>query len=247
MSGRLLAAKPGPVALVGSGEYLPAMLEVEAALLAGRPARYVQLPTAAGREGRGSIARWVSLGAQQAARLGVEAVSVMVLDRESADDESNVQRVAGAGLIYLSGGDPAYLADTLRGTRVWAAIRGEWEQGAALAGCSAGAMALTGWVPDIRRPGAEPVPGLGLIPMLRVLPHFDRMGRWAPRMAESLAAQVPTGVILIGIDEETAIVSDGDELGRWMVKGGGSAWVIDPDGQRPVGAGEEILVPAVRP
>ncbi|MBC7373040.1 MAG: peptidase, partial [Frankiales bacterium] len=37
---------PGPLALVGSGEYLPVMLEVEAQLLAGRPARYVQLPTA---------------------------------------------------------------------------------------------------------------------------------------------------------------------------------------------------------
>src|SRR5205807_5398713 len=30
---------PGPVALVGSGEYLPMMAPVEAALLAGRPAR----------------------------------------------------------------------------------------------------------------------------------------------------------------------------------------------------------------
>src|SRR6059058_4954141 len=69
---------PGPVALVGSGEYLPVMAPVEAALLAGRPPRYVQLPTAAAEEGPGSVARWVALGAEQAQRLGVEAVPVMV-------------------------------------------------------------------------------------------------------------------------------------------------------------------------
>ena len=63
---------PRPVALVGSGEYLPVMAAVEAGLLAGRPPRYVQLPTAATLEGEASIARWVALGVAQAGRLGVE-------------------------------------------------------------------------------------------------------------------------------------------------------------------------------
>ena len=107
-------AQPGPVALVGSGEYLPAMLELEAALIAGRPPRYVQLPTAAGREGPASVSRWVALGEQQAARLGVEAVPIMVLDRDSAEDPGNAELVAGAGLIYLSGGSPAHLATRSR-------------------------------------------------------------------------------------------------------------------------------------
>ena len=34
---------PGPVALVGSGEYLPVMEDVERRLIAGRPPRFVQL------------------------------------------------------------------------------------------------------------------------------------------------------------------------------------------------------------
>ena len=42
---------PGPLALVGSGEYLPVMADVERMLLAGRPPRYVQIPTAAAPEG----------------------------------------------------------------------------------------------------------------------------------------------------------------------------------------------------
>ena len=41
------AGSPGPLALVGSGEYLPQMAALEAALLVGRPPRYVQLATAA--------------------------------------------------------------------------------------------------------------------------------------------------------------------------------------------------------
>ncbi|MGD0808695.1 MAG: Type 1 glutamine amidotransferase-like domain-containing protein [Acidimicrobiales bacterium] len=233
---------PGPVALVGSGEYLAVMAELEAALIAGRPSRYVQLATAAGMEGPGSIDRWTALGAAQAARLGVEAVPVKALDRESAEDAANAEQVRGAGLIYLSGGNPSYLADTLRETLVWAAIVEEWLKGAALAGCSAGAMALTGWVPNIRRPEAEPRAGLGTVPKLWVLPHFDRLKEWAPRTAEVVAAQVPAGMTLIGIDEETAIVSDGNDLSRWVVHGRQSVWVSGPDGWESFRAGAEVRV-----
>jgi len=42
---------PGPLALVGSGEYLAVMAGVEGALIEGRPRRYVQIPTAAAPEG----------------------------------------------------------------------------------------------------------------------------------------------------------------------------------------------------
>jgi len=64
--------EPGPVALVGSGEYLPVMHEVEASLLAGRAPRYVQLATAAAPEGQQSLARWHELGRRAAERLDVE-------------------------------------------------------------------------------------------------------------------------------------------------------------------------------
>lgn len=230
----------GPVALVGSGEYLPVMTEMEGALIAGRPPRYVQLPTAAGQEGPGSLSRWVGLGAEQAERLGVEAVAVMAIDRASAEDPELATQVKGAGLIYLSGGSPPYVADTLRASLVWSAIVEEWEAGAALAGCSAGAIALTDWVPNIRRPEAPARAGLGVVKGLRVLPHFDRMARWAPQLAESIVAALPPGVTLVGIDEETAIVSDGSDLRRWVVHGRQAAWVCGPDGRTAFRAGEEI-------
>ena len=121
---------PGPLALVGSGEYLPQMLDVEAALLAGRPPRYVQLATAAAPDGPSVLARWHDLGLAQAARLGVEAVILPVNDRADADDPALAAQVAGAGLVYLSGGHPAYLADTLRDSVVWAAVVAAWQGGA---------------------------------------------------------------------------------------------------------------------
>ena len=72
----------------------------------------------------------------------------MVKNREQADDETIAAQVAGAGLIYLSGGDPQVLAATLRDTALWRAIVAAWQNGAALAGCSAGAMALGDRVPE---------------------------------------------------------------------------------------------------
>ncbi|MBC7373444.1 MAG: Type 1 glutamine amidotransferase-like domain-containing protein [Frankiales bacterium] len=231
---------PGPLALVGSGEYLPVMLEVEAQLLAGRPARYVQLPTAAAPEGTASLARWVAPGQAQAARLGVEAVPVLVKDREDADNAALAALVEGAGLIYLSGGNPPYCSATLRGSLVWRAIEHAWRGGAALAGCSAGAMALTSWVPDIRHPLRDADGGLGIVPGLRVIPHFDRFSAWLPDLVTRYLTPSADVVTVVGIDEDTALVWDD---GRWVVQGRQSVWLLTPDGRSGHGPGEVLDLP----
>ncbi|MSY53572.1 MAG: peptidase, partial [Actinobacteria bacterium] len=133
---------PGPIALVGSGEYLPIMQTIEANLIAGRNPKYVQIPTAAAPEGESSLYHWITLGKSQADRIGVESVSVIAHDRNDAEDPRIAELVRGAGLIYLSGGNPTFLANTLRDTLLWREIESAWRDGAALAGCSAGAMAL---------------------------------------------------------------------------------------------------------
>lgn len=230
----------GPLALVGSGEYLEVMLEVERALLAGRPARYVQLPTAAAPEGPESLDRWVELGRAQAERLGVEAISVLAGDREQANDPALAALIEGAGLIYLSGGSPAYCSATLRGTLVWQAIERAWRDGAALAGCSAGAMALTSWVPDIRDPRRPADPGLGVLPLLRVIPHFDRFSSWLPDLVPRYLTCPPDGVQVIGIDENTALIWD---AGTWSVRGQQSVWLLTPDGRTAYRSGQEINLP----
>jgi cyanophycinase len=224
----------GPLALVGSGEYLPQMADIEAELLRGRPPRYVQLATAAVPDGPPVVARWHRLGTEQAMRLGVEPVIVAVSDRADAEDPALAAQVAGAGLVYLSGGHPGYLADTLRDSVVWAAIVSAWRAGAALAGCSAGAMVLSSRVPSLRSPGRGDTAGLGLLPHLRVLPHFDAFAARVPDLLSRVLLASDTGITVVGVDEETALVGGPYE---WTVKGRGSAWRLTPDGREQVPSG----------
>ena len=231
-----------PVALVGSGEYLPVMTEIERALIADRPRRYVQLATAAAPEGDESLARWHRLGREQAERLGAEQVVVDVRTREDAESKRWADAVTGAGLIYLSGGNPAFLAETLRGTAVWDAIVAEHEKGAALAGCSAGAMALSDWAPrmrDLVHPN-QPT-GLRLVQQVRVIPHFDKMLGWMPDMLRNALLHKPEGTTLIGIDEDTALVSVGH--GEWEVQGRQSVWVLGPGSREEHPAGTRLVLP----
>ncbi|MHB8440239.1 MAG: Type 1 glutamine amidotransferase-like domain-containing protein [Acidimicrobiales bacterium] len=207
------------------------MAELEGALIEGRPPRYVQLPTAAAPEGEEAVDRWIALGAAQAKRLGVEQVPLLVVDRDSAERAELAELVAGAGLVYLSGGNPVFLTETLRGTAVWVAIESAWRSGSALAGCSAGAMALAAMVPNIRNLASPPVPGLAVVPKMMVLPHFDRFHEWVPGVQEALVDGLQHDTLLIGIDEETAIVSDGTDLARWAVRGLRSVWVFDTEGK----------------
>lgn len=226
---------PGRIALVGSGEYLPVMHEVESWLLEARPPRYVQLATAAAPEGQRTLDYWRGLGAKAAERLGVEQVFVDVRDADSANDESLADLVKGAGAIYLSGGNPSYLAQTLRGSLVLQTILDEWRSGASLAGCSAGAMALGGYIPNLRHPRAGGTDGFGVLPSLRVLPHFDRYSSWIPDFAAHLL--VSEGHHTVGIDEETALVAEPSESADWnfRVMGNQRGWLLTNDGTHEVG------------
>ena len=66
---------PGSIALVGSGEYLPAMAGLEKSLIddalaLGKKPTYIQIPTAAGRESQDRLDYWRALGKAQADKLG---------------------------------------------------------------------------------------------------------------------------------------------------------------------------------
>jgi len=234
------ASGPGPLALVGSGEYLPQMADVEAALIQGRPSRYVQLATAAVPDGPSVVQYWHDLGTAQAQRLGVEPVVLAVNDRTDADNEQIAGQVAGAGLIYLSGGNPAYLADTLRGTAVWRAILDAWHGGAALAGCSAGAMAMTSWVPSLRHPKKGGTEGLALLPHMRVIPHFDAFAARMPDLVTRFLLPHDPSVTVVGIDEDTALVGGPSD---WTVRGRQSAWLLTQNGREELPSGTALTTP----
>ncbi len=231
---------PGPLALVGSGEYLPEMAEIEGSLIAGRPPRYVQIATAAVPDGEATVERWHNLGRAQAERLGVEPVILDIKDRSDADSAEIAKMVDGAGLIYLSGGHPGFLAETLRDTAVWAAIVEAWRGGAALAGCSAGAMAFSAWVPSLRHPREGGTRGLALLPHVRAIPHFDAFVSRIPDMMTRFLLPHDPAVTVVGVDEETALVGGPSE---WIVKGKSSAWLLTDSGREQLVNGSTVTTP----
>jgi cyanophycinase len=232
---------PGKIALVGSGEWLPVMLEIEKDLFENQKPVYVQLSTAAGLEGENRLNHWKNLGFEQSKRLGVEQRWLPVFDAKSANDVEIAEKIKDAGVIYLSGGDPTYLSETLRDSIVWKEIINQWNKGTSLAGCSAGAMAFTDWVPRMRiklNRKDQSVKGLGLLPHIRVIPHFDRMLGWVPDLLTRYLLNTPENVTLVGIDEDTALVGDGNS---WIVKGRQSVWVLTKDGRKEFKPGSSLI------
>ena len=227
----------GSLALVGSGEYLPAMATFEKSLLDdgiknGKRPIYVQIPTAAGQESADRLEYWKQLGKTQADRLGVDSIFLPIFTREDANNPDFVSLIHNSALIYMSGGDPHYLAETLMGTALWSAIQENWRTGTSLAGCSAGAMVLSSHIPNFRLLKKAPTAGLNLLPEIRVIPHFNKFFRWIPESAAKVLLHVPDDSILIGVDELTAIVKrSGDD--HWVVVGEAKVHVLKgmPDQQ----------------
>ncbi len=236
-----LTATPGPIALVGSGEFLPQMVDVDRWLLTGQRPRAAFLPTAAGEEGPASVNRWLKLGNDHYTAMGIEPVAVPVLNADDANREDLAALIDDVGLIYLSGGNPGYIARSLRNTLVWDAIVRAWKNGAALAGCSAGAMMLTASAPDVRGGrGMATEPAGNLVEHLTVIPHFDRMAHWNPNVVEEAKAQLRPGFHLVGVDEDTALVGG---LTEWTVMGRQRVTVLGPGGATHFTHGQRLSLP----
>jgi cyanophycinase len=214
---------PGPLALVGGDELHPGNEEQDRALVeaaAGGPA--FVLATAAGRQ-RPELA--VRHAVDWFGSLGLTVEELPATKRSHATSARVAERAGGGRFFYLVGGDPGLVPKTLAGSPVWNAIVAAWRDGAALAGSSAGAMAMGEWtlVRD-RMPGDDRrryLPALGLVPGVAVLPHFETFGhRWV-QSAE--AASPREGAVLLGVDERSAAVW---RDGEWRAYGPGAVTVI---------------------
>ena len=237
----------GSLALVGSGEYLPAMAEFEKSLVHdgvknGKEARYVQIPAAAGRESTDRLEYWKQLGLRQAKAIGVEATYLPIYTREDAFNQKYVDAVANSALMYMSGGDPHHLAEVLIDTPLWSAIVENWKTGASLAGCSAGAMVLSAHIPNFRLLKKTATQGLNLLPEIRVIPHFNKFFKWIPESAAKVLLHVPDNSILIGVDELTAIVKRSGDT-EWVVVGEAKVHVLKGLPDQQLHDGERIKLP----
>jgi cyanophycinase len=160
------------------------------------------------------------LGREQAERIGSEWVYLPIHEREDAFNQEFVDAIASAGLIYFSGGDPHRIADVFKDSPTWAAIVTAWESGSSLAGCSAGAMAFGGTIMGIRR--SHHSAGLGIVPGIEVIPHYDKMLGWLPERVTAFVLRPDATTALIGIDENTALVY----TDKWQSYGRGKIHIL---------------------
>jgi cyanophycinase len=227
----------GPLALVGGDELHPGnepQDELLAAAAGAGPAYAVA--TAAARH-RPELAS--AHAREWFARLGLDVVELPARNRTQARSPETAELAAHGRFFYLVGGDPGVVPQVLHDTPVWDAIVSAWRAGAALAGSSAGAMALGEWTlirgrfPGDRR--REYRDALGVVPRVAVLPHFASFGReW---VGSAIQGRPSDDVVLLGIDERTAAVwSDG----VWRTMGDGGVAVITTGGERRFASGDAI-------
>ena len=232
----------GLIALLGAGEYLPVMDEVDRYLLAsvnieGHVPQVVCLPTAAGQEGDESVGRWLRMGEEHFKALGAQVHPLPIIDRSSAEDPKFEPILLAADLIYFSGGNPLYLYETMYGSRAWSAAQKAWERGAVYAGCSAGAMILAGRLPNFRRLGVGTINGFGIMPVDYVMPHFDHAGPFKV-LVDVLRKGMKESESMLGIDENTALV--GKLGGQWQVMGESKVHLLKRKSTRIFAAGETV-------
>ncbi len=233
----------GYIALLGSGEYLPVMDEVDKFLLAncgaeGRKPRVVCLPTAAGDEGPKSVKRWSEMGVEHFTRLGVDVQAVPVIDVKSANDLNHASVVEEADLVYFSGGDPNYLYRTMRESLVWQAAQKAWARGAIYAGCSAGAMILSREMPDFRAMGIRSMAAFGILPVASIMPHFNVLPIFGKPLIATLRRRLYDGEVMLGIDEDTAVIGKLNE--DWTVMGKSKVHVFTKDNIKTYTVGEKF-------
>jgi cyanophycinase len=210
----------GYLLLEGGAEFGGRMAEPDrrAIELAGGPNALIAIiPTAAApdnnyqRAGNNGVRWFQSLGA-------THVTSLPVIDKASANDPRIAAEIGQAGLIYMLGGFTGYLGETITGSASWDAMLKAYESGSVIAGSSAGAMVMCQYYFD---PGkGHVVEGLGLLPNTCVLPHHNTFGKgWAARLTNLLP-----NALLLGIDEQTGMLDDGQEGKKadWRVYGKGA-------------------------
>jgi cyanophycinase len=214
----------GYLLLAGGAEFGGRMSEPDLRaikLAGGFDAPICIIPTAAApdnnhkRAGNNGIRWFQSLGAKS-------VFAVDVIDSSSANDLSLAVSIRTSRLIYLLGGFPRHLGETLANSACWRAVLDAREQGAVIAGSSAGAMVICEHYYDPYE--KKLLRGLNLIPNACVLPHYNNFGKsWAKQLLQQLP-----NVTLIGIDERTGMVNDVN--GAWHVYGAGKVTIYQ-DGQ----------------
>ena len=201
----------GPVMAIGGAEdKLRDKLILSAFVnLAGGPdARVAIVPTASSIEEAGERYKALFLG------MGAESADVLYLpDRAAAASPEVAEILDDVTGIFLTGGNQMRLASIVAGTPLARKVKQRNQEGAVVAGTSAGASILSSHMvafgasgPSPRMRMAQMTAGFDLVPGVVIDQHFrqrDRIGRLLALVAGS------PGLLGIGIDEDTAALFTG--------------------------------------
>ncbi len=161
--------------------------------------------------------------------LGVDdLVELYVHERAESQSEEALAVLDGAGGVFFSGGDQLRISSQIGDTPIERRVRQLHASGAVIAGTSAGASVMSETM-LVKGPSAESyrigelhmAPGLGLIRDVIIDQHFAERGRYG-RLLGAVAHN--PRLLGIGIDEDTAIIAEGD---GFRVIGAGAAYVVD--------------------
>jgi cyanophycinase len=210
----------GTVALVGGDEWTEPCTPFDARLLElSGTDEVVVLPTAAAFE---HPDRAVDRATAYFAALGARVTGMPVLNRRDADTDANISAVRVARFIYIADGSPLHLRSVLKSSAFYDAIVYAYGRGAVIAASGAGATVLGDPMVDPR--GGAYTVGLGLVPGLAIFPYH---GRAAEHLRERSVDLLARDAVLVGVDEQTALVRTAD--GPWEVMGRGGATVYRND------------------
>ena len=224
----------GRIALVGGDEFRAGCVEMDRQLLAATRsdrATVLILPTAAAHQNPNKA---VANGIAHFEVLGAAASGLMVIESSDANDEDLLRLLDDADVVYLTGGDPAYLLEVLTGSLLLDAVTEALRRGKLLAGSSAGAMVMGPWM---RYRGWRKA--LGVVQGIATLPHHEHSDPSA--VAKEMAETAPSEVTPIGVDAQTCCYFDGD---GWRVLGQGKVTIYEESRWRTFAAGDSIPIDA---
>jgi len=226
MAGR--TAPKGTLALIGGGEWGEHHRTLDRRLLdLSGATEVVVLPTALAfehpdRVGEAALAHFTPLGATVRV--------VRALNRRDADEAHNVAAVAKAKYVYLADGSPMHLRSVLKSSALYEAMLDAYRGGAVIAASGAGATVLCDPMVDPR--GGAYTVGLGFVSGLAVFPYH---GSAAEHLKQRSIELRPADALLVGVDEETALVREPGP--SWSVAGAGGVTVYGSEGVRHYEAG----------
>ena len=153
------------IAITGSGEFLPSILDVDKKLISylDDTPKALTFSTAAGNESDNRLLYWKNLAEVHFSSLGIEHKHIEARNRQDLNTNAVIDEIKHSNFIYFSGGSPTHLYDSIHNSAFSVELK-KVENRGIIAGCSAGAMIM----------GEKMIKGTGLnyLQNTIVIPHY---------------------------------------------------------------------------